>query len=82
MTDTFALVVRWDRETGWAHLAVAAPGAERPRFTGFHRFADGDPVAVVAALVASGFAATTAPRADGDVVEVVVRPEVPAHAVR
>ncbi len=74
MTDTtFALVVRWHRETGWAHLAAVAPGAERPRFTGFHRFADGDPGVVVAQLAASGLVTTGVPQAEGDMVEVVAR---------
>ena len=80
-----AIVVRWDRETGWGHLAVVVPGAGRARFAGFHRFADGDPVAVVAELVASGCVTTGAPRRDGDVVEVHALtgcPEVAAHAAR
>lgn len=77
------LVVRWDRETGWAHLAV--PGAKRDRFTGFHQFADGHPAVVVAELIAGGFVATTAPRLDDDLMEVHAVPTcqgVRSHAVR
>ncbi|WP_410675289.1 hypothetical protein [Amycolatopsis sp. cmx-4-68] len=48
------LVVRWDRETGWAHLAVAMAGTEIACFAGFHRFAGGSAEAVAAELAASG----------------------------
>ncbi len=85
LTHDTALVVRWDRETGWGHLAVVVLGAERPRFRCFHRFAEGDPVAVVAELVASGCVPAGAPRRVDDLMEVhavVARPEVVAHAVR
>jgi hypothetical protein len=64
------LVVRWDRETGWGHLAIVEPGAARARFTGFHRFADGDPVTVIAELVAAGCRTIAAPRHGDDLVEV------------
>ncbi|MFC4852676.1 hypothetical protein [Actinophytocola glycyrrhizae] len=64
------LVVRWDRETGWAHVATVVPGTGRTRFTGFHQFAGGDPAAVVAELVASGCVTTSQPRRDDDLMEV------------
>ena len=53
-TGATRLIVRWDRETGWAHLAIAVPGTERARFAGFHRFARGTAVAVAAELAAAG----------------------------
>ncbi|MEV7042332.1 hypothetical protein [Amycolatopsis sp. NPDC051061] len=53
-TGTTRLVVRWDRETGWAHLAIAVPGTEPTRFAGFHRFAGGSAEAVAAELAAAG----------------------------
>ncbi len=80
-----AFVVRWDRETGWGHVAVVVPGAERPRFRAFHRFAEGDPVAVVAELVASGCVPVGAPHRFDDLMEVhalFARAEVAAHAAR
>jgi hypothetical protein len=59
------LVVRWDRETGWAHLAFAAPGAGAPRFAGFHQFTAGGAETVAAELAAAG-CVTGAPSPAGD----------------
>lgn len=53
-TGTTRLIVRWDRETGWAHLAIAVPGTEQTRFAGFHRFTGGTTDAVAAELAAAG----------------------------
>jgi hypothetical protein len=53
-TGTTRLIVRWDRETGWAHLAIAVPGTERARFAGFHRFTSGTAEAVATELAAVG----------------------------
>jgi hypothetical protein len=66
VAGTVRLVVRWDGETGWAQLAVAEPGVERPRFVGFHRFAGGAPEAVLTELAAAGCVTASAPRADDD----------------
>ncbi|QWF76685.1 hypothetical protein [Amycolatopsis sp. CA-230715] len=49
------LLVHWDPETGWAHLAVAEPGGANPRFAGFHRFPSGDTDSVLAALTEAGW---------------------------
>jgi hypothetical protein len=54
VTGTTRLIVRWDRETGWAHLAIAVPGTERARFAGFHRFTRGTAEAVAAELATAG----------------------------
>jgi hypothetical protein len=51
---TTRLVVRWDRETGWAHLAIAVPGSGPVCFAGFHRFSGGSAEAVAAELAAAG----------------------------
>ena len=64
------LVVRWDRETGWAHLAVAVPGAGRARFAGFHQFASGGTEVVVAELAAAGCVTASAPRTDDEFMEI------------
>lgn len=84
-TGTVRLVVRWDRETGWAHLAIAVPDAARPRFVGFHRFTDGAADAVLAELAAAGCVTASTPRHDDDLMEldaVLARREVAANAVR
>ncbi|GAA1957863.1 hypothetical protein [Amycolatopsis minnesotensis] len=49
------LLVHWDRETGWAHLAVAEPDGANPRFAGFHRFPNGDTGSVLATLTEAGW---------------------------
>lgn len=54
VAGTARLVVRWDRETGWAHLATALTGTEIACFAGFHRFAGGSAEAVAAELAAAG----------------------------
>jgi hypothetical protein len=64
------MVVRWDGETGWAHLAVAEPGAGRARFVGFHRFAGGGADAVVAELAAAGCVTASGPRRADDLMEI------------
>jgi hypothetical protein len=73
---TARVVVRWDHETGWAHLAVAAPGADRARFVGFHRFADGGADTVVAELAAAGCGTASEPRRDAEfmAIEAVLAP--------
>lgn len=63
------LIVRWDWETGWANLAVAAPGIGRARFVGFHRFAGGGADAVVSELAAAGCVAARAPRLNDELME-------------
>jgi len=67
---TAGVVVRWDRETGWAHLAIAVPGAGPARFVGFHRFAEGGEEAVVAELAAAGCVTASAPRLDDELMEI------------
>jgi hypothetical protein len=82
---TVRLVVRWDRETGWAHLAIAAPDTGRARFAGFHRFAGGSADAVLAELAAAGCVTASEPRLDGDLMEietVLALREVATDAVR
>lgn len=79
------LVVRWDRETGWAHLAIAVPGAGRAGFAGFHRFAGGGAEAVVAELAAAGCVTASGPRLDDELMEieaVLARREVATGAHR
>lgn len=66
---TVRLLVRWDRETGWAHVAVAEPGAGA-RFAGFHRFAGGGAEAVVAELAAAGCVTAPALRVDDELMEI------------
>jgi len=73
------LVVRWDRETGWAHLALAAPGTGTARFAGFHQFSTGGAETVAAELAAAG-CVTGAPSPAGDglmTIEGVLAAEVP-----
>jgi hypothetical protein len=82
---TVLLVVRWERETGWAHLAIAVPGAARARFVGFHRFAGGGAETVLAELAAAGFVTASKPRRAGEFLEtgaVLARREVATDAVR
>jgi hypothetical protein len=67
---TARVVVRWDRETGWAHLAVALPDTGATRFVGFHRFAEGGPDAVVAELADAGCVTASAPRLDDELMEI------------
>jgi hypothetical protein len=67
---TVRLVVRWDRETGWAHVAVAEPGTDGARFAGFHRFAAGGAEAVVAELAAAGCVTAPPLRVDDELMEV------------
>jgi hypothetical protein len=69
VAETVRLVVRWDRETGWAHLAIAVPGTGSARFAGFHQFADGDAGTVLTELAAAGCVIATDPRADDDLME-------------
>jgi hypothetical protein len=67
---TARVIVRWDRETGWAHLAVDVPGAGPARFVGFHRFAEGGVDAVVAELAAGGCVDASASRLDDELMEI------------
>lgn len=67
---TARLVVRWDRETGWAHVAIAEPGADSARFVGFHRFAEGRAEAVIAELTGAGCVTASAPRLDDELMEI------------
>jgi hypothetical protein len=73
------LVVRWDRETGWAHLALAVPGTGTARFAGFHQFSAGGADTVVAELAAVGcVAGVPSPAEDGLMaIEGVFAAEVP-----
>ena len=82
---TVLLVVRWERETGWAHLAIAVPGAARARFVGFHRFTGGGAETVLAELAAAGFVTASKPRRADDLMEisaVLARREGATDAVR
>jgi hypothetical protein len=82
---TVRLVVRWDRETGWAHLGTAEPDADRTRFAGFHRFAGGSADVVAAELTAAGCVTGCAQRLDDGLMEieaVLGRREVTAGAAR
>jgi hypothetical protein len=85
-SGTARLVVRWDRETGWGHLAIAGTGTGAPRFVGFHRFVNGGDDTVLAELATAGCVTTSAPRlADDDFMEldaVLDRGEVARNAVR
>jgi hypothetical protein len=67
---TARVVVRWDGETGWAHLAIAEPGDRCARFVGFHQFAGGGADAVVAELASAGCVIASAPRLDDDMMEI------------
>lgn len=67
---TVRLVVRWECETGWAHLAIAEPGAGRARFAGFHRFSGGGEQAVVAELAAAGCVVASPSRVDDELMEI------------
>ncbi|MFL6121179.1 hypothetical protein [Actinophytocola sp.] len=69
-TAAARLVVRWDGETGWAHLAVAVSEIGRLRFAGFHRFANGSTEAVLAELAAAGCVTASEPRLDDDLLEI------------
>lgn len=82
---TVRLVVRWDRETGWAHLGIAASDPSRTRFAAFHRFAAGGADAVAAELVAAGCVTGSAQCLDDGLMEidaVLLRQEVTAGAAR
>lgn len=86
-TDTVAgitrLIVRWDRETGWAHLAIAVPGSGPACFVGFHRFAGGSAQAVAAELATAGWASAPPLHLDDMLSEIeAVLPEVSADARR
>lgn len=69
-TGTVRLVVRWDRETGWAHVAVADPDTGGARFAGFHRFSGGGAEAVAADLAAAGCVTAPALRVDDELMEI------------
>ena len=84
-TGTVRLVVRWDHETGWAHVGIADADTSQVRFAGFHRFAGGDPDAVAGELAAAGCVTGSALRLDDGLTEieaVLVRREVTADAAR
>lgn len=66
---TARVVVRWDRETGWAHLAVEVPGGGPARFVGFHRFAEGSVDVVVRDLAAVGCVSASVPHFDGELMQ-------------
>ncbi|WP_439380952.1 hypothetical protein [Amycolatopsis lexingtonensis] len=77
------LIVRWDRETGWAHLAIAVPGTGPACFAGFHRFAGGSAGAVAAELAAAGCVSAPPLHLDDALSEIeAVLPEVAADARR
>ncbi len=77
------LIVRWDRETGWAHLAIAVPGAGPTCFAGFHRFAGGSAKAVAAELAAAGCVSAPPLHLDDTLSEIeAVLPGVAADARR
>jgi hypothetical protein len=67
---TARVVVRWDMETGWAHLAVDAGGDWPTRFVGFHRFAEGGVDVVAGELAAGGCVSVSAPHFDGELMEI------------
>lgn len=82
---TAGLVVRWDRETGWAHLAIAGAGTSVPRFAGFHQFAAGATEVVVAELAAAGCVTAPARLVDDGLMEieaVLACQEVASHEIR
>jgi hypothetical protein len=82
---TVRLVVRWDRETGWAQLAIAVPGTGRARFAGFHRFACGADQVVADELAAAGCVVGSPSRVDDELMEieaVLACREVTTDAVR
>jgi hypothetical protein len=82
---TAGLVVRWDRETGWAHLGITGADAAVPRFAGFHQFAAGATEAVVAELAAAGCVTAPARLVDDGLMEieaVLACPEVASHETR
>lgn len=84
-TETVRLVVRWDRETGWAHLAIAVPDSGSARFAGFHRFTGGGIEAVLTELAAAGCVTGSAQRIDDELMEieaVLERRKVATHAAR
>ncbi|MEC3976325.1 hypothetical protein [Amycolatopsis sp. H20-H5] len=49
------LLVCWDRETGWGHVAAELSDGARPAFLAFHRFSGGDWQTVCAPFVAAGY---------------------------
>lgn len=78
---TTRLVVRWDRETGWAHLAIAVPGSGPVCFAGFHRFSGGSAEAVAAELAAAGCVSAPPLHLDDTLSEIeAVLPEVTPDA--
>lgn len=77
------LIVRWDRETGWAHLAIAVPGTGPVCFAGFHRFAGGTAEAVAAELAVAGCLSAPPLHLDDHLSEIeAVLPEVAPDARR
>lgn len=70
VTGTLRLVVRWDPETGWAHVAVTDSPTEGMRFAGFHRFAGGAAEAVTAELAAAGCVTAPPLRVDDHLMEI------------
>lgn len=77
------LIVRWDRETGWAHLAIAVPGTGPVCFAGFHRFAGGNAEAVAAELADAGYVSAPPLHLDDMLSEIeAVLPEVIPDARR
>jgi hypothetical protein len=77
------LIVRWDRETGWAHLAIAVPGTGPACFAGFHRFAGGSAEAVATELAAAGCVSAPPLHLDDMLSEIeAVLPEVAPNARR
>jgi hypothetical protein len=67
---TARVIVRWDVETGWAHLAVDARGDGPARFVGFHLFAGGGADVVAAELAAGGCVNASGPHFDGELMEI------------
>ncbi|MEU0796755.1 hypothetical protein ABZ342_42395 [Amycolatopsis sp. NPDC005961] len=83
VTGIARLIVRWDRETGWAHLAIAVPGSGLACFAGFHRFAGGSTEAVAAELAAAGCVSAPPLHLDDMLSEIeAVLPEVTPDARR
>jgi hypothetical protein len=83
VTGTTRLIVRWDRETGWAHLAIAVPGTGPVCFAGFHRFAGGSAAAVAAELATAGYVSAPPLHLDDMLSEIeAVLPEVAPNARR
>lgn len=83
VTGITRLIVRWDRETGWAHLAIAVSSSGPVCFAGFHRFAGGSAEAVAAELAAAGCLSAPPLHLDDMLSEIeAVLPEVAADARR